>query len=228
MQQNMTGTFSVPCSQTANLSAYLRVKIDPTYGLALAGATDREIGVLANTWVATGLGSSKYATLCGTNAGTAKYVANGAISQYAACFAAANGQIGATGTIFLGWALDVATANGDVIRVARDFPANQPSNSSVVAVNAAAGSNQATAVNVSPGAFSVIANNGAVILTGLQASASYKLKNTAAGNVSVYPPVGGAINAGAVNAALVMATNTACEIVGTNASQAYSVPCVPS
>ncbi len=228
MQQNMTGTFSVPCSQASNLAAYLRVKNDPTYGLALAGATDRELGVLANTWVATGLGSSKYATLCGTNAGTAKYTANGAISQFAACFAAANGMIGPTGTLFLGWALDAATAAGDLIRVARDFPANQSASSSVAAVNAAAGSNQATAVNVAPGTFSVLANNGAVILTGLQAGASYKLKNTAAGNVSVYPPVGGQINAAGANAALVMATNTACDIIGSNATQAYSVPDVPS
>ena len=122
MQQNMTGTFSVPCSQSSNLAAYLRVKIDATYGLALAGASDNEIGVLANTWVATGLGSSKYATLCGSNAGVAKYTAHGSISQYAAVYAAANGQVAGSGTLFLGYALDAGTASGDIIRVSRDWP----------------------------------------------------------------------------------------------------------
>jgi hypothetical protein len=121
MQQNMTGVFSLPCSQPANVAAYLRMKIDGTYGLALAGASDREIGVLANTFVATGLGSSKYATLCGTNAGTAKYVANGAFALGAAVYAAANGEVAGSGTLFLGYALDAPTAAGDVIRVARDF-----------------------------------------------------------------------------------------------------------
>jgi len=121
MQQNMTGVFSLPCSQPANVAAYLRVKIDNSLGLALAGVADREIGVLANTFVAVGLGSSKYATVCGTNAGQAKYTASGAITKYAPCFAGANGKVAATGTLFIGYTLDTATADGDVIRVARDF-----------------------------------------------------------------------------------------------------------
>ena len=121
MQQNMTGVFTVPCSQTSNLKGYLRVKADNTYGLALAGALDVGLGVLANDFIASGLGSSKYAAVCASNATPAKYTANGVISLFGAVYAAASGKVASSGKIFLGWALDAAAADGDVIRVSRDW-----------------------------------------------------------------------------------------------------------
>ena len=122
MQQNTTGVFTVSCTQPANIDAYLRVKNDPTYGIALAGAAENEIGVLVNGFIAAGLGSSKKAALaCPAFPGPIKHVAAGPIGQFAAVYAAANGKIDASGTLWKGFALDAATAAGDVIRVVRDW-----------------------------------------------------------------------------------------------------------
>jgi hypothetical protein len=122
MQENTTGVITVPCTQPANVAAYLRVKADVTYGLALAGATDRELGTLCNGFIAAGLGSSKSAALAiPCFPGPIKMLANGPIARFAPVYAGASGKIAATGTLYKGWALDAAAADGDAIRVVRDF-----------------------------------------------------------------------------------------------------------
>lgn len=121
MQQNTTGVITLPCSQPSNVNAYLRMKSDGTYGLALCGATDADAGVLSQDFIASGLGSSKYASLCVPNfPGPVKMVAAGAISQFATVYGAASGRVGTSSNSNpVGYALDAAAAAGDIIRVVR-------------------------------------------------------------------------------------------------------------
>lgn len=96
------------------VARYLRVT-NPA-ALAAAGATVVELGTLENATFASGdLGQVRLRTAFGT----AKMVAAGPITAGAAVYAAAGGKIDATGTVFVGNALEAATANNDVIEVLR-------------------------------------------------------------------------------------------------------------
>ncbi|MGO8691640.1 MAG: hypothetical protein ACLQLG_18630 [Thermoguttaceae bacterium] len=118
MQVTITGVRDFPCTQA--LGPYLRVKPDPTYGLALAGAGDEELGTTQWAFVIVGLGS---ATNCPvvlpTSQGTIKMVANGPIAALADVYAAADGKVAASGTIRLGKAMSAAGADGDYLEVLR-------------------------------------------------------------------------------------------------------------
>jgi hypothetical protein len=46
-QANVTGIISIACTQA--IGQHLRVKNDVTYGLALAGATDEELGTVSGS-----------------------------------------------------------------------------------------------------------------------------------------------------------------------------------
>jgi hypothetical protein len=99
----------------ANIGAYLRVKESGGY-LALAGATDNEIGVTARPLqVPTGgIGQSNMGDVVLPPAGcTTKGIASGAISQYAAVYAGANGKYAATGSLYRGIAMTATSADGD-------------------------------------------------------------------------------------------------------------------
>jgi len=96
----------------------LRVKLT-TGALALAGATDAEIGVADRTLVASEHGAVRLRT----SSGTTPMVADGAISNGAAVYTAASGQVSSTegtGAYQIGIALEAATAAGDIIEVLRD------------------------------------------------------------------------------------------------------------
>jgi hypothetical protein len=85
--------------------------------LAYADADTVEIGNLRNATQTT----DGYAAvdLHISDDGTFIMVASGAITQYASVYAAANGKVASSGNIFIGIALDAATADGDEIEVLR-------------------------------------------------------------------------------------------------------------
>lgn len=95
------------------LGQFLRVK---TAGaLALAGATDVELGTMENAALAAGPATVRLRSA----KGTCKMVASGAITSGVTVYAAANGKIASSGTVVVGTALEAATANNDVIEVLR-------------------------------------------------------------------------------------------------------------
>ncbi len=117
-QANTTGIVSLPCTQA--LGQYLRVKNDVTYGLALAGASDEELGTVNEEFVITGLGSRSHCPVLTPMApGTHYMIASEAISQFGDVYAAASGKVASTGTVRIGKTLTAATANGDIIQVLR-------------------------------------------------------------------------------------------------------------
>lgn len=116
------GVISLPCTQ--NLGRYLRVKYDVTYGLALAGASDRELGLTSDLFYAASGGQLGGSTMCPVipvNAQGIDYVvASGPVSKGAQVFGAASGKVtGSANANLVGIALDAATADGDIVRVVR-------------------------------------------------------------------------------------------------------------
>lgn len=98
------------------LAPYLRVKLSGGVLVVASGAED-EIGTLAKR----ALAANEAATVIPRGEAGVRYmVANGAISQYAQVYAAANGKIASSGTLTRGFALEAASADGDIIRVACD------------------------------------------------------------------------------------------------------------
>lgn len=97
------------------LGQHLRVKA--TAGkMALAGASDRELGTLEYSTFADG---DAAAVRIRTAEGTFKGIASEAITAYAVCYAAAGGKVSATGTVIVGITLEAATSDGDVIEIMR-------------------------------------------------------------------------------------------------------------
>lgn len=95
------------------LGQHLRVKMSAGV-LALAGATDVEIGTLDRPVVT---GDEVGTVRLRSAQGTRKMVAAGAITANNPVYAAASGKVDASGTVFCGTALEASTANGDVIEV---------------------------------------------------------------------------------------------------------------
>lgn len=96
------------------LGQYLRVKDNGSGKLALAGASDVEIGVLERATFADG---DPATVRLSTAQGTRKMIASEAITAYNPVYAAASGKIAASGTVVIGRAMEAATANNDVIEV---------------------------------------------------------------------------------------------------------------
>jgi hypothetical protein len=95
------------------LGQHLRV-ITPG-ALALAGANDLELGTMDLPCLAAGPTTVRLRSA----QGTAKFVANGAISAGAAVYAAAGGKVSSTGTLHIGQALEAASGDNAVIEVLR-------------------------------------------------------------------------------------------------------------
>lgn len=107
-----TPTKGFSCSGA--LAQYLRVKTPSS--LAAAGADEMELGTLEEASFAA---LDVRAVRLRTAQGTAKMVAAGAITAGADVYAAASGKIAATGYVYIGQALEAASANNDVIEVLR-------------------------------------------------------------------------------------------------------------
>lgn len=103
---------------TAAIGQFLRVGLSSS-GVTTAGADSPGIGTTddavftANDPIAVRLWSA-----CGTR----KMVANGAIAAGAPVYAAASGKVGASGSLFVGRAMEAATADNDVIEVMSGAP----------------------------------------------------------------------------------------------------------
>lgn len=126
--------------QSGGFSPYLRVVLSGGT-LALAGATDREIGTIALPVPATGVGSgTTAAVLTNGSEGPPYMVANGAISQFASVYGAAGGKVSATPNgNFIGIALTATANDGEWVIVLRTKGGQQYLFSNVAASTALTG-----------------------------------------------------------------------------------------
>lgn len=99
----------------AAIAQYLRVNLSAGV-LAVAGASDQEIGVMRDASFASG---DKRSVILRTAQGTTPMVALAAITAGDPVYAAASGKVDASGTVLIGIACTDATANGDIIEVLR-------------------------------------------------------------------------------------------------------------
>lgn len=111
MTDSPVKTFAV----SGALGKYRRVKLAAGV-LALAGSTDHELGTLEEPTFST---STAAGVRLRTAQGTAKMIASEAITAGNPVYAAADGEIAASGTVLLGTALEAATTDQDVIEVLR-------------------------------------------------------------------------------------------------------------
>lgn len=95
------------------ISQHLRVKTPS--GLVVAGAADVEIGTMDLPTFAAEPATVRLRTA----SGTCKMVASGAITAGVTVYAAADGEISASGTVVVGTALEAAAADQDIIEVLR-------------------------------------------------------------------------------------------------------------
>jgi hypothetical protein len=102
------GNITLPVNTTFN--PFLRVKLSGGY-LALAGASDDEIGVLEQNVISTDVTT---AVIPFEDPASRQGVAAGAITQFAEVYAAANGQLAATGSLLRGTALTAASGSGSI------------------------------------------------------------------------------------------------------------------
>ena len=105
-----------PDTAAGALAQHLRVKTSGA--LALAGASDVELGTMESAVTAAGPATVRLRSA----PGTCKMVANGAITLNAGVYAAASGKVSGSGTVLIGTALEAATADNDVIEVVRVNP----------------------------------------------------------------------------------------------------------
>ena len=118
------------------LAQHLRVKTSGA--LVVATASDVELGTMDTPATAAGPCTVRLRTAQGTR----KMVASEAISKNAPAYAAAGGKIAATGSVYVGTALEAAGANNDVIEVL-------PGPNTDVAASTFAGSAKVARVRVS-------------------------------------------------------------------------------
>lgn len=125
-----------PDTAAGAIAQHLRVKT--TGALVVATATDVELGTMDTPAVAAGPCTVRLRTAQGTR----KMVASVAITKGNPVYAAAGGKIAATGSVFVGTALEAAGADNDVIEVL-------PGPNTDVAASTFAGSAKVARVRVS-------------------------------------------------------------------------------
>jgi len=100
-----------PDTAAGAIAQHLRVKT--TGALVVATATDVELGTMDTPATAAGPATVRLRTAEGTR----KMVALTAITKNNPVYAAAGGKVAATGSVFVGTAMEAATADNDVIEV---------------------------------------------------------------------------------------------------------------
>lgn len=109
-----TGALTAATASDSGVDQYLRVKLDSSTGkLVVAGNDTMGVGVAIRK--ADPQGNVAYWTFL--EAGALCCVAAGAVTKYASVYAAADGKVASSGTVIVGFALEAATASGDVIAV---------------------------------------------------------------------------------------------------------------
>ncbi len=110
---------SVHCGRsfpyTAALQKYRWVKVVGGV-LAYCGSTDPGVGTIQETTFAKSVAENVTVRLP-SESGTTPMVASGAITAFNPVYADANGKIAAAGTLLRGYAMEAATADGDIIEV---------------------------------------------------------------------------------------------------------------
>lgn len=204
-----------------------RVKMTAGF-LVAASSSEDELGTIEQRVLAT----DPVASVTPINwAGVRHMIAAGAVTQYAAVYAAASGKIDASGTLLRGVALEAASGSGSVIKVLFANGASLGSQTLIVAsaTVAAAGTVQGDAAAIGAG-FTLVtgSTNAGVLLPAAVAGTICIIKNNVAGNMKVWPTTGDAINAIAANSAITMATLTSAVFVAYDATTWYTVPLLPS
>ncbi len=105
-----------PDTAAGAIAQHLRVKT--TGALAVAGASDVELGTMESAVTASGPATVRLRS----SQGTCKMVANGAITKNAGVYAAASGKVSGSGTVLIGTALETTADDGDVLEVVRVNP----------------------------------------------------------------------------------------------------------
>lgn len=95
------------------LGQYLRVKLSAGT-VVVAGATDIDLGTTENPALVSG---DPVSVRLRTAQGTKKMVASGVITAGNPCYAAADGKVASSGTVFCGTVLETTTADGDILEV---------------------------------------------------------------------------------------------------------------
>lgn len=194
----------------AAIGVNLRVKLAAGV-LALAGAADEAIGVMHEASFGNANPGVSPVRLR-TAQGTCVMVAAGAITAGAPVFAAANGQVSATGTIQEGIALAAAVNAGDFIEVLRLGPSEANSQLGVGTV-AAAGTTQGTAAALTGGGVNVVtgaSGTNGVILPAMSVGQQVIVYNQSASALLLYPASGGSLEGGTTNASLSVAAHKSC------------------
>ena len=132
----MAETHQSPRSFVAGgtISAYRRVKFSGT-NVVHAGASDGGCGTSIEAASANGFTAIKL----DIHGGTHKLEASGAISAGKRVYAAASGKAAGSGTVLIGWALDAASADGDIIEFVPNPGSGQQSSSSSSSSSSAGG-----------------------------------------------------------------------------------------
>lgn len=108
------GALTTSCASDSGIDMYLRIKLDSSTGKAvLAGNDVTGAGVAISK--ADSFGNFSFWTY--NEAAALCHVAAGAVTKYAPVYAAASGKVASSGSVLIGFALEAATAAGDVIPV---------------------------------------------------------------------------------------------------------------
>lgn len=111
MSRQIEGCFASFAAAGA-LDAFTRVKLTTGGKITNAGSEERSIGITQHAATA----ADEMVSVKLINAGgTFMVKAAGAISQSAAVYASASGKVDNAGTLVMGWAMEEATADGDII-----------------------------------------------------------------------------------------------------------------
>lgn len=188
------------------LTQYTRVTLNTSTGkLLVAGATDTAIGVTERPAFADG---DFIAVRLTTAQGTCKVVANAAITKGDPVYAAADGEIAPSGAVMFGYAIEAATADGDIIEV---LPAQSlGSDANSAGTVAATGSTQGDAAAITTRVTAVTAGDdtkGVVLPTAIPGDQRVILNSGSAG-LKIYPATADKINNGSANAAITILENT--------------------
>jgi len=171
----------------AAIGQHLRVKT--TGALAVAGATDVELGTMEEPCTAAGTCVIRLRTA----AGTCKMVASAAITAGVTVYAAASGKIASSGSVVIGTALEAATANNDVIEVLRHADVGQAftSQTLIAAADSGAGSTILPGTNAAyVDAYTTDANDWIVLpaLASVENGFTITIVGQAQGNFEVRTP----------------------------------------
>jgi len=203
------------------IEANVRVVLGSGGTISVAGATDLDIGVTQEYIAASGYGTVKLWSA----PGTFLVQAGGPVTRGAQLYAVAAGEVDDSGTYKARLvALEAATAQGDVIEVAKIEDATYARGayaSTDCGTIAAAGSDQSGATAITNVVTSVTASDGAkgVVLPAAAAGLEREVYNSVASQgLLIYPNTSDTINGGSANAAITIAGKSHARFVAYDAT----------